>query len=161
MDLLLVKSTIRPMAAAGLAVLVLAGCGTSSGHGATSSRAASSSARSASATVTTPAAHQQTAAKADPAARRCYARKDESGDVIVRVKSHGAPAVAQRLSGVWVWNVTLGKCLTSAQMVIATAPAAPGSCTWVGYVADNPGYDVNAMPAPPLRHVAASAGGSC
>jgi hypothetical protein len=56
------------------------------------------------------------------------------------------------------WNATLKKCLTSAQMMIATAPGVTGACTQVGDVADNPGYDVNAASAPPLKTVAAQAG---
>jgi hypothetical protein len=46
-------------------------------------------------------------------------------------------------------------------MMIACAPSVPGACTWVGYVADNPGYDVNGTPATPLRNVVASAGSAC
>ena len=46
-------------------------------------------------------------------------------------------------------------------MMIATAPQSAGNCTQVGYVADNPGYDVNAEVAPPLTHVTAQTGPVC
>ena len=67
----------------------------------------------------------------------CYKRGFTSGDIYVRMLSPGIQWEAQELGGEWVWNATLGKCLTSAQMTIATAPMVAGSCTQVGYVADN------------------------
>ena len=45
--------------------------------------------------------------------------------------------------------------------MIASAPTVAGSCTQVGYVKDNPGYDVNGTPAPPLADIAAQAGPDC
>jgi hypothetical protein len=75
--------------------------------------------------------------------------------------SPGTQWTAQQLGGEWVWNATRGKCLTSVQMMIATAPLSAGNCTQVGYVADNPGYDPNATVAAPLTHVAAQAGPAC
>ena len=75
--------------------------------------------------------------------------------------SPGVPAEAQQLGGEWRWDVATGKCLTSVQMMISTAPTSAGNCTQVGYVADNPGYDPNATPAKPLTHVAAQAGPAC
>jgi hypothetical protein len=71
-----------------------------------------------------------------------------------------APA-AQQLGGEWQWDNTTDKCLTAVQWDIATAPRSSGNCTQVGYVADNPGYDVNATVAPPLTHVVAQAGPAC
>jgi hypothetical protein len=75
--------------------------------------------------------------------------------------SPGVQWYAQRLGGEWVWNATLNKCLTSVQLMIATAPTVTGSCTQVGYVADNPDYNVNADVAPPLKEIAAEAGPAC
>jgi hypothetical protein len=146
------KSTIRPMAAAGLSVLALAGCAASGKP---------ISAQGPAPSATTPAASRTIAAKTDSASSRCEARKNASGDIYLRMKSPGTATVAQELGGEWVWDNSTSKCLTSVQMMIATAPEVPGSCTWVGYVADNPGYDVNATPAAPLRNVVASAGPSC
>jgi hypothetical protein len=46
-------------------------------------------------------------------------------------------------AGEWAWDVTVGKCLTSVQMLIASAPVTAGNCTQVAYAMDNPGYDEN------------------
>ncbi len=77
------------------------------------------------------------------------------------MQTAGTATVAQQLGGGWVWNVSTGKCLTSVQMIIAGALSVDGACTWVGYVADNAGYNVNGTPAPPLRNVIAAAGPAC
>jgi hypothetical protein len=84
-----------------------------------------------------------------------------SGDIYVRMISPGVPAQAQELGGEWRWNSSLNKCQTSVQLMISTAPRSAGNCTQVGYVADNPGYDPNATPAGPLKHVVARAGPAC
>jgi hypothetical protein len=47
------------------------------------------------------------------------------------------------------------------QVQMLTAPAVAGICTQVGYVSQNPGYDVNATPAAPLKDVAAQKGPAC
>lgn len=73
----------------------------------------------------------------------------------------GEAPVAQEIGDEWTWNVSLGKCLTGVQMIIAAAPRVPGTCTQVGYVADNPGYDVNADSAPPLDNVIDQVGPAC
>lgn len=91
----------------------------------------------------------------------CGSRPAASGDIYVYMVTPGSNPVAQRLGGEWIWNVTLHKCLTSVQMMIATAPSGAGFCTEVGYVADNPGYNPNATPARPLSKVAASAPTGC
>lgn len=91
----------------------------------------------------------------------CYKRPPASGDIYVRMVTPGVSPQAQQLGGEWDWDHTTNKCLTSVQMMIATAPRSAGNCTQVGYVDDNPGYDVNAAVAPPLTHVAAQAGPAC
>jgi hypothetical protein len=73
----------------------------------------------------------------------------------------GQPPEAQELGGEWRWDFTTNRCLTSVQFMIATAPVTDGNCTQVGYVADNPGYNVNAVSAPPLKNVVAEAGPAC
>jgi hypothetical protein len=73
----------------------------------------------------------------------------------------GSPWVAQELGGEWRWDDTENKCLTSVQLMIATAPPGPGQCTQVGYVKDNPGYNPDATPAQPLNEIAAESGASC
>ncbi len=73
----------------------------------------------------------------------------------------GEDPVAQEIGDESTWNAVLNKCLTGVQMIIAAAPRVPGTCTQVGYVADNPGYDVNADSAPPLDNVVAQVGPAC
>jgi hypothetical protein len=109
-------------------------------------------------------AKPKSSARPNPTAKAeaaCGKRGLASGDIYVRMISPGIQWTAQELGGEWVWDFTLHKCLTSVQMNIATAPRSAGNCTQVGYVADNPGYNVNATVAPPLTHVAAQAGPAC
>lgn len=130
-------------------ILLLSGC---AGGGAAEGAAPSSSA------VPTPSASSKAIAKA---ADTCDNRPLASGDIYVRMITPGVLTQAQELGGEWRWDNTTNKCLTSVQMMIATAPLTAGSCTQVGYVSDNPGYDPNATPAKPLKHVAAQAGPAC
>jgi hypothetical protein len=95
------------------------------------------------------------------AADACDKRPPASGDSYVRTVTPGTSAQARQLSGRWAWDHASNKCLTSVQMVLATAPLSAGHCTQVGYVADNPGYDPNATPPAPLTKVAAQAGPAC
>lgn len=95
------------------------------------------------------------------AADACGNRPDASGDIYVRMVQPGQAPVAQELGGEWVWSVTLNKCLTSVQMMMAAAPQSAGNCTQVGYVADNPGYNVNTATAAPLQNVVAQTGPAC
>ena len=95
------------------------------------------------------------------AADACDKRSPTSGGIYVRTVAPGGSAQAQQLGGRWAWDQASNKCLTSVQTVLATAPRGTGHCTQVGYVADNPGYDVKAMPAATLSKVAAQAGPAC
>lgn len=95
------------------------------------------------------------------AADTCDARPNASGDIFVRMITPGQAPVAQALGGEWRWDYTTSTCDTSVQMMIATAPTGPGSCTQVGYASSNPGYNPDATPAPPLKKVVASAGPAC
>lgn len=102
------------------------------------------------------------ASKAIAAAEKaCQKRGFSSGDIYLRMIQPGEAPVAQQLGGEWQWDNTTDKCLTAVQWDIATAPRSAGNCTQVGYVSDNPGYDVNATVAPPLTHVVAQAGPAC
>ena len=123
---------------------------------ATSRPSAAPTTSSAAPAKTTPAA---TAKKADPSAA-CENRK-WSGNIYVRFISPGSPWNAQELGNEWFWDNTTGKCLDGVQTQMASAPLIAGACTQVGYVKDNPNYDVNATPAPPLADVAAQAGPAC
>jgi hypothetical protein len=40
----------------------------------------------------------------------------------------GVSPQAQQLGGGWAWNHTSNECLTSVQMVMATAPMSSGNC---------------------------------
>jgi len=40
-------------------------------------------------------------------------------------------------------------------------PSGPGYCTTVGRQADNPNYNVDAVPAPPIPHTIAQLGAGC
>jgi hypothetical protein len=127
----------------------------------------SSSAAAPAAPAKTPQSPARTAAAASPrpaaksASDACYRRKPASGDIYVRMTVPGLAAQAQELGGEWTWNVTEHRCLTSVEMIIATAPTEAGNCTQVGYTAGNPGYDPNATPARRLGNVAAQAGPAC
>jgi len=47
------------------------------------------------------------------------------------------------------------------QLMMATAPHNDGSCTQAGLVSENPGYDINASVAPPLKTIDMETGPSC
>jgi hypothetical protein len=148
------KRNVTLLAIAAIFVIgIIAGAVSGSGKSAkpVAATASSSAASSASATL-------DAAAKAEDA---CSKRPPTSGEIYVRTVASGGSPQAQQLGGGWAWNHTSNKCLTSVQMVMATAPLAAGDCTQVGYVADNPGYDPNATPAAPLAHVATHAGPAC
>jgi hypothetical protein len=152
---------------AGTLTLLASGC-TASG----STAAAQSSSTVQPASSATASSHARSSSGAQPASSAspgvvartksaCSKLSTPPGDIYVRMIQVGQAAVAQQLGGEWVWNAKLDKCLTSMQMVIAAAPQIPGTCTQVGYVADNPGYNPNAKVAAPLKHVAAQAGPAC
>jgi hypothetical protein len=149
------KISRRVVLAGALAALALSACGgtastTGGHHPAPSAQAAAAHAATPSPT-----------ASAYAACQRKESGPPASGDVYLRTIQPGAPPSTAEYGGEWVWNSTLGKCLTSVQMLIAVAPQVPGYCTQVGYVADNPGYDVNAAGNPPLKHLAAESGPAC
>ena len=95
------------------------------------------------------------------AVNACAARPSASGDIYVRTIAPGAAPETRRLGGGWRWDQATGSCLTGAAFVIATSPRGTGHCTQVGYVSDNPRYNLKARPAPPLSHVAAHVGPAC
>jgi hypothetical protein len=131
----------------------LGGNGSSTKHptaGASSAAAAKASSRAAS----------QASAIAKEA-DACDNRPPASGDIYLRIIAPGTSPEAQELGGEWRWDYTTNKCLTSVQLMMATAPRSPGNCTQVGYVADNPGYDANAAVAAPLTHIVAQVGPAC
>jgi hypothetical protein len=147
------RNVILLAIAAILVIGIIAGAVNGSGKSAKPVAATTSSSAASSASATLDAAAK--------AADACSKRPPASGEIYVRTVASGGSPQAQRLGGGWAWDHTSNKCLTSAQMVIATAPLSSGDCTQVGYVADNPGYDPNAASAAALTHVAAHAGPAC
>jgi hypothetical protein len=75
---------------------------------------------------------------------------------IVRTTEPGMPAQAQEIG-----NVDLGNCTPTLQDFAQTAGQGQGECTTIARAKANPGYDVNASPAPPLRRVLMYAGPGC
>jgi hypothetical protein len=148
--------------------LLVSGCSgggsASAGNGQPASGAAATSAASpkGAANAANAAGAPAASSKAVSAAQKgCDTRATSAGRIYVRMILPGQTAIAQELGGERVWNRTLHKCLTSVQMIIAAAPKIAGSCTQVGYVADNPGYNANAAIAAPLKRVAAQSGPAC
>jgi hypothetical protein len=78
------------------------------------------------------------------------------GDIIERIVVPGQPATAQQLGGVDLRNCTL----TFSDLADETSKD-PGYCTQAAWLSDNPNYDVNAVPAPPLKKIQAQAGQAC
>jgi hypothetical protein len=150
-----------PVLAASAAAFAVTACGPASPAAAPAAPAASpgthAPVRASAAAVRTPPARPS----AKTASDACDSRPNASGDIILRMITPGIQWTAQELGGEWRWDWTTGKCLTSVQLMMATAPTGPGDCTQAGYAAANPGYDVNAAVAPPLKHVAAHAGPGC
>jgi len=146
-------------------ILLASGCsggGSFSVGNAQPASSAAATAAAASKAAANAAAAPAASSKAVSAAQKgCGTRATSSGRIYVRMILPGQTAIAQELGAERVWNRTLHKCLTSVQMIIAAAPKIAGSCTQVGYVADNPGYDANAAVAAPLKRVVAQSGPAC
>jgi hypothetical protein len=116
--------------------------------------ACSSSTHAAStASLTSPAALPATTAAAATPAKGCTG---PTFDYIVRDAVPGASTIAQEIGNC---NVATGQ--DSLADFQQTAGQASGECTTIARASDNPGYDVNADPAPPLKDVIESAGPGC
>lgn len=79
-----------------------------------------------------------------------------TGDIIQRVIVPGQPATAQELG-----SVNLGNCTLSFDDLAQETSTDAGYCTTAAWATDNPGYDINAVPAAPLKKVQAQAGAAC
>lgn len=77
-------------------------------------------------------------------------------DYIERTVWPPSPAQADEIG-----NTDYADCASSLADFAATAGQASGECTTIALAAKNPGYDVNATPAAPLKHVIESAGPGC
>jgi hypothetical protein len=80
----------------------------------------------------------------------------EAFDYIERDVDPEAQTLAQEIG-----NCDLATGQNSLASFQQTAGQAPGECTTIALASDNPGYNVNAVPAPPLKDVIESAGPGC
>ena len=120
-----------------------------SGHG-TPSAAASSSAKA-------PAASAAVSHAAKPKAKPSPScTLPDTPTYIVRDDDPGASVIASDIG-----NADYATCTTMLSNFAADAGEAPGECTTVALASDNPGYDVNEIPAPPLKDVIEAAGPGC
>lgn len=78
------------------------------------------------------------------------------GDIIERVVDPGQPATAQELG-----SIDLENCVTAFSEIAKETSTDPGFCSQEAWASDNPHYDVNAVPAAPLKKVQAQAGAGC
>jgi hypothetical protein len=123
-----------------VAVIVIVTACASTGH------AAAPPAASARARASTPAASPSTAT----------CKLKTAFDYLVRTTSPDLAASAQEIG-----NVDLANCTPFLQDFTQTAGTASGECTTIALASDNPGYNADASPAPPLRKVIQSAGPGC
>lgn len=79
-----------------------------------------------------------------------------AGDIIERIVVPGQPASAQQLG-----SVNLQDCTLVFNDLARETSTDPGYCTTAAWLKDNPNYDVNAVPAPPLKKIQAQAGQVC
>lgn len=97
-----------------------------------------------------------TAASSAPATASAQPTCKTSRDVIVRYVTPGQPATAQVLG-----EYNAGTCASTFQDLQTTSPTDPGYCTQAAWASDNPGYNADATPAAPLKHVQVSIGPAC
>jgi len=95
-----------------------------------------------------------TAAAAPPSPAACKLKV--TFNYFVRTTEPGLAASAQEIG-----NVDFSNCTPTLRDFAQTAGQAQGECTTIARARANPGYDVNATPAPPLRRVIMSAGPGC
>jgi hypothetical protein len=96
----------------------------------------------------------------DAAATACFARPRTQGDIIVREKDPTLPYYASQLGGGFAFNHRSNQCQNSVEFNLDAVPDQPGSCAQIASASDNPGYNPDDRPAPPLKKVFASKG-SC
>jgi hypothetical protein len=133
----------RTLAAVGIAAaILLAACSSSSPAAAPVATASTTHAKAAAAHI-----------KATPSPS---CKLTTTFDYIVRDDDPGAGVLADEIG-----NVDYVNCVSSLADFAATAGQAQGECTTIALASDNPGYNVNATPAPPLKHVIESAGPGC
>lgn len=80
----------------------------------------------------------------------------DNRDLLVWYKAPGIEDSAQEIGEVDVAN-----CTPAVDFIMSTSPTGPGYCTEVAYADQNPGYNPDATPAKPLKHVLQETGGGC
>ena len=91
-----------------------------------------------------------------PAPRAATCTLPSSPDLLVRTIAPRVGPSAEILG-----SANLGLCIPTVQWLQQTTPTGPGYCTQVALSSDNPGYDLNRTPAPPLRKLIAKFGAGC
>jgi hypothetical protein len=151
----------RTMACAMSVIIMTAAVGCSSSSTTPAAHAAPATKPGAPSTHAAPVA---TTAKPTPARTTAKAAAKPSStcnpadepNIILWMRTPGTQDVAQLLGG---WNPDT--CDSSIPDLLKNAPTGPGFCTAAAYESTNAGYDVDATPAPRLKHVVAEVGGSC
>jgi hypothetical protein len=156
-----VEGTVRHHIAPGVAVLaVLAFTATACGGGSTGASAepATSAAVPATSAESTPAAASSPAAPSSQvaAAPSASCALPNGRDLIVRYVVPGVTPAAQVLG-----EVDLATCVSTLDDLQQTSPTGAGYCTQAGWVDQNPGYNADATPAPPIPHVVEEVGAGC
>lgn len=80
----------------------------------------------------------------------------DRGDIIVRQRVPNLPDSAQLLG-----SRDGSHCTYTMDTISSEYPNGDGYCTWAAYAKDNPDYNADATPAPPLKNVQVTFGGSC
>jgi hypothetical protein len=118
----------------------------------------------AAAPATTSAAQAKAQAKAlakvQAEAAAC-AEKTSGRDVYVRTVDPGEDTETDDTGGDWQWNYGKSVCMSAVQYALSQVVPFGGDCVTVAYASDNPGYDTDSDPAPPLNDVIAEAGPGC
>jgi hypothetical protein len=64
-------------------------------------------------------------------------------------------------SAILLGGNAVATCVDTFVTIQETSPKGAGYCTQAAEASDNPGYNVDADPAPPLRKVVIAVGGAC
>jgi hypothetical protein len=105
-------------------------------------------------TTTVPASPPE----ASTPASDCQSRPPASEELIVRETDPATSSFAYDVGGGWTWTFDTEECITSSEFVLRTIPLVDGYCIEVAPKSANPGYDITADPAPPLRGAIGRAG---
>lgn len=100
-------------------------------------------------------ASSSTPPKALPPPVKCARKPGNPGEIYVWSSSgNDQPPDAMRLGAGYVWDFGDKECITTTEFALRSVPVGLiGYCSEVGRVSDNPGYPVNARPAPRLASV--------